>query len=187
VFWEGDLKKHIAFYPLVAAIVLFPFCVCGQMANEQGGPPLSDKSRTEEASQKPKDFFRENIQGRWSITQGFNMAHAVIDFYSSEDRLEAGVYTRIASCIPSWSSSLKDAWLDYKRVAVQTDGNRLTFQYAVVTGNFFNKDKNCLSDNVDAVTSMLNFNLSLVSENVLAGTLQWGNHPPVKVEFQKKR
>jgi hypothetical protein len=181
------LKKTILLYPVLAAMLLLPVCVGGQTVGEQvGRPPASEGNKTEESLKNSQNVFLQNLQGRWNITQGFNMAHAVIDFYLSDDRVEAGVYTRIASCLPSWASSLKDAWLDYKRVLVQTDGNRLSFQYPVITGNFFNRDKNCLSDTIDAVTSTLNFNLSWTSENVLAGTLQWGNHPPVKVEFQKK-
>jgi len=167
-------------------MLFFPLCVRAEMTTAQGGvnPPVTDSPNA--VSSLKNAAFLETLQGRWTITQGFNMAHAVMDFYVSDNRAEAGVYTRIASCIPSWASSLKDAWLDYKRVPVQIDGGRLVFHYTVVSGNFFNRDKNCLSDTVEAATHELHFNLSKVSDDVLVGTLQWGNHPPVAVEFKKR-
>jgi hypothetical protein len=42
------------------------------------------------------------------------------------------------------------------------------------------------SGSIDASTVPLSFNLSLVSEGLLAGTVIWGKNPPTKVEFKKE-
>jgi len=123
------------------------------------------------------------VQGRWEAAAGYSYTYGVIDFYIAEGNVQAGIYTTVAACMPSWMKTLDDLRLSYTRIPVHYDGQYLTFQYNLGLGNIFRTDQNCKSDTLDLSEHTLSFNLTLVSENKLSGTLIWDNRPPVIVEY----
>ncbi|HPD55639.1 MAG TPA: hypothetical protein P5294_00575 [Smithellaceae bacterium] len=123
------------------------------------------------------------IQGRWEATAGHSYMYGAIDFYIVDGKVQAGIYTTIAACMPSWMKTLDDLRLSYTRIPVNYDGQYITFKYNLGLGNVFRTDPNCKSDTLDLSEHTLSFSLILVSENRLSGTLIWDNRPPVIVEY----
>ncbi|HPD19571.1 MAG TPA: hypothetical protein PLF61_07900 [Candidatus Goldiibacteriota bacterium] len=127
------------------------------------------------------------VQGHWRDTQGHIYSYGAIDFYIVGGKVQAGVYTMSATCMPSWTKTYYDLWKSYQRIPVQYDGRHLKFQYILTMGNIFNTDPACKSDTFDLSEHTLSFNLTLISENKLSGTLTWDNKPPVIVEYVYKK